>query len=168
MIRVGDIVIGRLDILGGCFTYGNRIAIGEIFADESLSWYGKLKAAHKELYGYTCRLLPRRWRYKRLAAIIEGIRSWMEKEQKLLHYTPTNDEVAAGLEEFGKKVGAMATVKALGKAYGKDPDEILRWSYSKVFGILYTDLEETMYNRRYTKVVRNKPYNNGRKYSRGR
>lgn len=168
MIRIGDIVIGTLDIEGGRFTYGNRIAIGDIFSDESLSWYGKLKAAHKELYGYSCRLLPRKWRYNRLNVIVEGVRAWVAKEQELLHYTPTNDEVTAGLEEFGKKVGSLATVKALAKAYSKDPDDILRWSYSKVFGILYTDLEETLYNRRYSKVIHSKSQSNGRKYQRGR
>ena len=58
MIRIGKIVVGSLDIEGGEFTYGNRIALGAILSDESRSEYQRLKAAFRELYGYSCRLLP--------------------------------------------------------------------------------------------------------------
>jgi len=50
----------------------------------------------------------------------------------------------------------MGTVKALAKAYAKDPDEIFKWKYSKVFGILYSDLEEHKFRQRYNKVIEQK------------
>ena len=47
-------------------------------------------------------------------------------------------------------------IKALAKAYGKDPDEILRWQYGKVFGILYTDLEERKFEKKYQQQINGK------------
>lgn len=165
MIRIGDIVIGHLDIIGGEFTYGNRIAIGNIFGDEKKGIYRRLKEAHSEIYGYSCRWLPKRWRYKRLTAMAEGIRFWVEQEQAKLNYTPTADELAAGIEELGKKVGALSTIKSLAKTFATDPDVILRWPYSKVFGFLHLELQESNFNRRFSAVIKNKA--NG-KHSRSR
>ena len=50
----------------------------------------------------------------------------------------------------------MSTIKALAKAYGKDPDEILQWQYAKVFGILYTDLEERKFEKKYQQQINGK------------
>lgn len=164
MWRLGSIVLGGLDIEGGEFTYGNRIAIGEIFRSPEMGEYAKIAATHKELYGYSCRWWPVRWRYRRLERMMDGVLSWVRREQELLKYTPTNDELAAGIEEFGQRVGDLATIKALAKAYGAHPNEVLKWDYATVFGILYTDLEETKFNRRFTATIRNKSHhgNNAR------
>lgn len=140
---------------GGEFTYGNRIALGDIFAEEGKTEYQKLKAAFHEVYGYSCRLVPLRRRLAMLNDIAQGLLSWVEKEQKLLHYKPSPNELAAGIKELSERVGSMSTIKAIAKAYGRDPDEVLQWSYSKVFGILFTDLEEFNYQTRYNKIIEN-------------
>lgn len=161
MWRVGDIVIGRLDLRGGHFTYGNRIAIGMIFADAKASEYQKLKAAHKELYGYSCRWLPMTQRRKRLDEIVQAMIYWVEQEKTALDYTPTAEEQAAGIAQFNSEVGPMGTIKALAKAYSQDPDDVLKWDYAKVFEILRTDLAEVKYNRRFSAVARRNSKANG-------
>lgn len=153
MIRIGKIVIGRLDIAGGEFTYGQRIALGEILGDETRSEYQRLKDAFRELYGYSCRLLLPGRRVQAFARIVAGISEWVEKEQKLLCYEPTAAELAAGIRELSRRVGDLSTIKALAKAYSHDPDEVLCWDYAKVFGILYTDLEERKFEDKYSKVI---------------
>lgn len=153
MIRVHGIVLGRLDIEGGDFTYGNRIALGQIFQDDSVSAYKRLKSAFRELYGYSARLLPLRARVRRFTAISRGVTAWIKKEQALLHYEPTADELAAGLEDFSKRVGDINTPNALARKYGCDPEVILGWSYAKVFGILWSDLEDAKYQRKLNKII---------------
>lgn len=156
-IRIGRLKFGRLDLDGKDMTYGNRIALADIFTpQEGVTEYMQFCDAFRELHGFSARLVPLRLRIKRIYEITEGLRSWIEKEQQMLAYTPTSDEIAAGIEELGKKVGSMSTVKALAKAYGKDPDEILRWQYGKVFGILYTDLEERKFEKKYQQQINGK------------
>lgn len=147
------IVLHKINFEGSDFTYGSRIALGDIFGASGVTEYGMLKNAFRELYGFSARLLPVRWRVKAFNHIIAGLTSWIEKEQKMLQYTPSSDELAAGVKELGEKVGNMATIKALAKAYSKDPDEILEWDYAKVFGILYTDLEERKYEKKLNKRI---------------
>ncbi len=156
MIRIGKIVVGSLDIEGGEFTYGNRIALGAILSDESRSEYQRLKAAFRELYGYSCRLLPLGLRMRLFDRLVAGLTAWIRREEELLHYEPTAEEVAAGVGELTRRVGHFATLKALAKAYGRDPDEVLGWDYAKVFGILQTDLEEHKFEERYAKVIHDK------------
>lgn len=152
MTRVGRIAIGRVSLKDGSFTYGTRIALGGIFADASMSEYRRLAAAFRELYGYSPRLVPPRLRHRLLKGIAEDFKAWVDREQQLLAYDPTPEEERAGIKELARKVGDFSTVKALGKAFGKDPDEVLRWEYSKVFSILFTDLEEQKYERRLSKA----------------
>lgn len=155
MIRIGGYILGRVDMEGGEFTYGNRIELGSIFASTEKTEYQKLKAAFREVYGYSCRLVPFRRRLAMLNDLAQGLLSWVEKEQRLLKYKPSPNEVAAGIKELSERVGSMSTIKAIAKAYGRDPDEVLRWNYGKVFGILFTDLEEYKYRQRYNKILEN-------------
>lgn len=135
------------------FTYGNRIAMSDIFGNEALNEYEQMKAAFKELHGFDAKWLPIRRRIKAFQNIAQGLKRWIDQEKELLNYEPSADELAAGVKELGKKVGNLSTIKALAKAYGKDPDEVLKWDYSKVFGILYTDLEERKYENRLNKRI---------------
>ena len=143
-------------MLAGEFPYGARIELGQILADTNRSEYRRAKDAWIALYGWSPRFMPPLLRAKRLKEMLEGFTSWLEKEQQMLHYTPTPDEAAAGYEAFCKKVGVTGTIYALAKSFGADPDDILRWPYAKVFGILYHDLEELKYGRAYDKVLTNK------------
>lgn len=153
MIRLGNLVLGGIDIPAGDFTYGNRIALGQIFADESTSAYKRLCAAFRELYGYPARLLPLKRRVRVLTALSRGVAEWIEKEQQLLTYEPSQDEKAAGLEEYAHRVGDISTPNAIAGKFGLDPDTVLRWPYAKVFGILWADLEGAKYERKLNKVI---------------
>lgn len=148
--------IRRYNMLEGTFPYGARIELGEIFKDESRSELQRGYDAWKALYGWSAKLMPIRLRAKRLTEMIEGLTEWIKKEQQMLNYTPTADEVAAGYEAYCKKIGVTGTIYALAKSFGVDPDVILRWPYAKVFGILYHDLEELKFSRAYDKVLVNK------------
>ena len=107
MIRIGRLKFGRLDLDGKDMTYGNRIALADIFApSQGKTEYAQFCEAFKELHGYSARLVPLPLRVKRIYEITEGLRSWIEKEQQMLKYTPSSDEIAAGIEELGKKVGS--------------------------------------------------------------
>lgn len=163
MIRIGGYILGRVDMWGGEFTYGNRIELGNIFAEEGKTEYARLKAAFREIYGYSCRLVPFRYRLSMLNDIAQGLLSWVEREQKLLKYKPTPNELAAGIKELSERVGAMSTIKAIAKTYGRDPDEVLQWNYGKVFGILFTDLEEFNYQSKYNRILEDEHKRHGRK-----
>lgn len=135
------------------FTYGQRIAIGQIFTDESRSEYQRMADAWKELYGWPCRLMPPKMRHKRLNRMLEGLQKLIDLEQMMLDYKPTAEEERAGIKDYAKRVGDMGTLKALAKAYAQDPDKVLEWKYGKVFGILQTDLEEYKYQTRLQRVM---------------
>lgn len=156
MYRIGRYTFGKLDIAGGRFTYGNRIAVGIIFSNDELTDYKKLKALYNELYGYSADWLPRSKRFKVLDRLAEGMADWVKKEQAMLHYEPKDEEKRAGIDDYSKKVGDFATIKALAKEYAQDPDTILKWDYGKVFGILYANLEEHKYHERYQRVIDDK------------
>lgn len=169
-LKIGKYTLGKLDLDGKDLTYGQRIALAEIFAPaEGVSEYTQLCNAFKELHGFSAKLLPLKARVRRIGEIVNGLQSWIEKEQQLLDYKPSADELAAGVEELGKKVGSMSTLKAIAKAYGKDPDDVLAWEYGKVFGILFTDLEERKFEERLMKQKEKKyaEHNNRRVYHNG-
>lgn len=138
----------------GEFTYGARIAVGEIWQREGLREYERLKLAWREMYGYDAKLLwPLGVRVRRLIRLREGLEYWFRLEADTLKAEPTAEQLRAGIRELGEKIGEMGTIKALAKDYHVDPDEVLQWPWGKVYGILLTDLEEHKYNERLTKVV---------------
>lgn len=130
------------------FTYAMRIELADIFADETLSPYHRLKAAFVAVHGYSPTLLPIKRRVRELTAIAEEFGQMVDEEEAALHYEPTAEEVAAGISDYNKKVGHLGMVKSIAQTYSRDPDEVLQWPWSKVFGILLTDLEEYKYNQR--------------------
>lgn len=144
----------EIDIKGGKLTFGQRIELGKI-AQSGVSDSEIFEQIIFLLY----KIKPRPRQYKKYISYfnhaIEGLKFWIEQE-KLLNYECSPEERAAGIKEFTSKVGEFATIKALAKAYAKDPDEILEWEYGKVFGILYTDLEEYKFNQRYNKILQAK------------
>lgn len=150
-VTIFGITFGTRNVAAAEFTYAQRIELGKIFGDEQRSEYRRLVDAYKVLYGYSPRWLPFAFRYRRLQRLLEDFGRWIEIEQAQLDYKPDAAEIAAGVEELGKRIGAMGTLKALAKAYSTQPDKVLRWGYATVFGILYTDLQEYYYNKRLTK-----------------
>jgi len=148
--------IRKINIVEGDFTYGQRLAIDDIFQNAELSEYGKLKACFVELYGWTPRILPPRMRVRWIDDMVAGIEHWVRVEQATLKYEPTEDERKAGIEDYSKNVGHLANIKALAKDYGIDPDALLAWKWAKVYGIMLTDLESFRYQQRLTEVSNRK------------
>lgn len=142
----------KIDIKGGKFTFNQRIELGNIIKSSG-SDFDKCVKVLKCLYG---NLPAAALRLKYFEEIMDGLQYWFEQEKTLLKYDPTADEMAAGIRDYSQKVGDFGTVKSLAKAYNQDPDMILNWEYGKVFGILYTDLEEYKYNQRFNKVLESK------------
>lgn len=145
----------HIDIKSGELTFGQRIDLGKILANDTSS-LEKFQKVFECLHKFK----PIESEYPKLldyfTEIIEGIKFWIECETTMLKYDPSSEEIQAGVKELSKNTGEFSTVKALAKAYHKDPDEILKWEYGKVFGILYTDLEEHKFQLRYNKVIESK------------
>lgn len=149
MIRIGKYAVGKID-WDKDFTYGHRIELERIFTSEERD-YWKMSEAFSLFYGFSRKVLPMGMRLQVFESIAEGFRGWIEKERTLLDYQPSEEELRAGIRDLSAKVGNMTTVKALAKTYGTDPDTILQWPYSKVFILLYTDLEERKFEKKLSK-----------------
>ena len=145
----------KIDIKSGKMTFGQRIELGSIFSSEE-SEIDKFEKVFRCLHSFTPNPVDYEFLIEYLNDVISGIKFWIEKETTLLVYEPTPEELRAGVRELSRKVGEFGTIKALAKAYSKDPDEVLKWEYGKVFGILYTDLEEYKFQVRYNKVIESK------------
>lgn len=145
--------MNRIDIKAGDLTYGQRIELGGIFSDPNSDDLKRFKRTMECLHGAATDMAASEELVGYFEEIIEGLTYWAEQENALLKYEPSDEEKRAGIEEYSRKVGEFGTVKSLAKAYNQDPDTILQWKYSKVFGILYTDLEEYKFNKRFNKEL---------------
>lgn len=153
---VKHINLSKIDIKAGEMTFGQRIELGKIFENQSLNDFQKFTKTFQCLYKYTPDITEVEKLSTHFEEIVTGLRSWIERENTMLQYTPTADEIRAGINELSKKIGEMGTIKALAKNYTTDPDEVLKWQYGKVFTILFTDLEEYKYRLRFEDVIRKK------------
>ena len=156
MLRLGNVIIGHVNIKEGEFTYGNRLYMADVFAEEGLTEWQSLAKIYTDIYGYNPKWLLRRVRLARFKELVEGIKFWAEAESRELHRVPSAEELRAGIEEVSKARGAMATIKALAKDFAQDPDKILQWPWAKVYGILRDDLKEAEFTEKLHKQQMNK------------
>lgn len=140
----------QVDIKGGQMTFGQRIELGQIITNPDLSEFEQFKQS------MLC--LDPKWTVSQIRAgikywhkVLEGIKYWVEREKTELKYNPTPEELAAGIEILSLRVGEMSTIMALAKEFAKDPDEVLKWKYGKVFNILFTNLQSYLYRDRLEK-----------------
>ena len=159
-MTIRQVLKNRVDVKSGDITYGSYLAVRKQLAEtkeyDLAFMVSVIKAIHSEYKYGVGDIVHIKAMVNYFNSIVEGVAHWAEQEKELLAYEPSEEEIRAGVKEYSQKVGEFATVKALAKNYGKDPDEVLEWKYSKVFGILYTDLEEYHYNQRYSKVLERK------------
>ena len=141
-----------IDIRGGKLTYGQRIELGQILSDDKKPASRKYIETMQCLYPEWKDSFDSQW-IAHFQEVVDGIEFWINKEKTMLRYQPTGEELAAGCQELGAKLGPMMTVMTLAEKFGCDPDQILEWEYGKVFGLLYADLENFKFQRRYRKVV---------------
>lgn len=154
-MTVEKILLSKIDIKAGKMTFGERIDLGKIFQTDQPAFL-KMEQVFECLHKYTPLIEDYNALMPYFEEIVNGIEHWIIQEQEKLKYAPTAEEISAGIMDLSNKIGYYGTVKALAKTYGKDPDEILKWEYAKVFGILYTDLEEHRFSVAYNKVLENK------------
>lgn len=140
-----------VDVKGGQMTFAQRIELGQILASKELSESAKCIACLRCLVpDFSIANLQEYLGYWH--EVIEGMLWWVQKENADLKYEPTDEEREAGIEQLYKSTGHMATVMALAKDYGTDPDEIMSWKWGKVFNILYVNLQQHKFERRLMKV----------------
>lgn len=141
-----------IDVRGGKMTYGQRIELGSILANDKLSDVDRYVATMRCLYPWWKKSFATKW-VAHYQEVVNGVEFWAKQERDKLSYTPTAEELAAGVNDLGRKLGPMMTVMAMAEKFSKDPDEVLGWEYGKVFGLLYADLESYKYQKRYHKVM---------------
>ena len=146
-----------LDLLQESF--GTRIELGKLFEKSATDPIACYKGVMR-IFGKSDRLT--RSGYKFFYEVVQSMERLARQEKIMLKNEPTAEERSAGITDYLKNVGEMATIKSLAKQYSKDTDEILQWKYGKVFGILYADLEESKFQRRYDKVIEQKMKRNRR------
>lgn len=150
----------KIDIKGGKLTFSNRIELGKIFetakeGDEMTVIRAVAKCLHNIDLGAIDAVNIKFW-VQYFDEICDGLKYWIEAEQRMLKYTPSIDEQNAGIMELSQRIGYMGTIKSLATRHGKSPDEVLEWEYGTVFGILYADLEESKFKDRYRKIIESK------------
>ena len=144
----------RIDIKGGHFTFAQRIEIGKIMTEETEPLV-KAVLVINCLHGFRPRpkMLIRIQDY--IKEIFEGLLFWINAEKRL-KYDPTPEEEAAGIMDLSKSVGDLGTIQMLSEKYSQDPDTILGWEYSKVYGLLLVSLENYKFSKRMDKVIEKK------------
>jgi hypothetical protein len=149
--------IKKVNVEGGELTFMQRIELGKIIgseADPCRSLRDVMRCLHGvEVDFGDAKAL--RWYAAYFEEIVKGIAFWCDKE-KLLKYEPTPEEARAGIEQLSRNVGEYGTLVAIARSFAADPDEVLKWEYGKVFGILYTDCEQAKFQRRYQKIIEQK------------
>lgn len=128
-------------------TFSQRIELGQILTNKNLSEYQKFRR--------TMLCLDPEWKMSDMRASMEyfeevlaGIHWWVDKEARELKYTPSPEELAAGIDVLGKLTGEMGTIMAIAKEFSVDPDEVIEWKYGKIFNILFTNLQSHLYRVR--------------------
>lgn len=157
-------MLERINIKGGKLTYGQRIDLGDLFASQK-SEVEKFKEAFRILHDKTpdfSNMKEMQMYVEYFQQIVDGLQFWFEKEKQLLDYKPEQEEIRAGIKELSEKIGSFGTIKTLARNYSQDPDNILKWEYGKVFGIIYTDFEEFKYQKKLHKQYEQKMKNNGK------
>lgn len=149
-------MLKEIDVKAGDITYGQRLELGEIFQNSETSDRQKYEQAILCVYGEKPNILNARQYVRLFNGIVEGLQHWTEIESKLLQYEPTSDERLAGVEQYQKAVGNLATLHSIARSFGQDPDTVWNWKYSKVFGILLNDLESHKYQQRLNKLISSK------------
>ena len=137
------------DIEAWGFTFGQRIGLGIIY-NSQLSDIKKFQKIFHCLENRKPKF-EEVTSWKEYLSIVDiVVYYWMLKET-LLKYEPTPDELKS-LENidnsiYDKDDPAGNTIRTLARIYNADPADVLNWEYSKVFRILFDDLEKSNHER---------------------
>lgn len=149
-------MIQRVDIKAGEMKYWQRIELGRILTSKELDDARRFTQAIECMTERKIELSEYPEAMEYFKEIVEGITLWVQRENSELQYTPTTEELQAGIEELSKELGDFATANELAKNYGKTPEEVLNWEYHLVFAILRDDSKKNRYRTRLTKIMNGK------------
>lgn len=149
-------MIERVDIKAGELKYWQRIELGRILTSTELDDTQRFLKAIECMVERELEISEYVEAMEYFQEIVAGITLWVERENSELQYTPTTQELQAGIEELSKEVGDFGTANELAKNYGKTPEEVLDWEYHVVFAILRDDAKKNKYRTRLTKIMNGK------------
>lgn len=149
-------MIERVDIKAGELKYWQRIELGRILTSTELDDTQRFLKAIECMVERELEISEYVEAMAYFQEIVAGITLWVERENSELQYTPTTQELQAGIEELSKEVGDFGTANELAKNYGKTPEEVLDWEYHVVFAILRDDAKKNKYRTRLTKIMNGK------------
>lgn len=149
-------MIQKVDIKAGELKYWQRIELGRILTSKEFDDTQRFLKAIDCMVERELEINEYVEAMEYFQEIIAGITLWIERENSELQYTPTTQELQAGIEELSKEVGDFGTANELAKNYGKTPEEVLDWEYHVVFAILRDDAKKNRYRTRLTKIMNGK------------
>lgn len=149
-------MIQRVDIKAGELKYWQRIELGRILTSKEFDDTQRFLKAIDCMVERELEINEYVEAMEYFQEIIAGITLWIKRENSELQYTPTTQELQAGIEELSKEVGDFGTANELAKNYGKTPEEVLDWEYHVVFAILRDDAKKNRYRTRLTKIMNGK------------
>lgn len=124
-------------------------AIRTLMSDKVANIKTKLKKLKKllHIHFYTLR------KTAKVKAVFQCLEHFYQIEIKMkVDYSP--EEKLAEIEKVPHDDNAIAI--SLARMFSKDPEEILRWQYIKVLGVLNQLNEESLYQKRLQKVYESK------------
>ncbi len=138
------------------FSYGQRIELGKLFADDEATDVDKFKGAFRICYDYEVRAVEFKTLMPIFESIANGLKYWLEAENAMLASEPSADEVAAGCREYAQKVGELGQVVSIAKDFSILPNDLLKRPYSEIFGIMVADHERAKFEKRLNEVMTKK------------
>lgn len=135
------------DINSWGLTFGQRIGLGNIYISQGTD-FEKFEKVFILLEGRKPEKEDLTNRVEYLSNVAIGFSYWMFQET-LLKYEPTKEEQKAlnTNVDYISTDPAGNTVRALARNYNVEPADVLNWEYSKVFKILFDDLEKSKRER---------------------
>lgn len=149
-------MIQRVDIKAGELKYWQRIELGRILTSKELDDAQRFLKTIECMVERELEINEYVEAMEYFQEIVEGVALWIKRENSELQYTPTSQELQAGIEELSREVGDFGTANELAKNYGKTPEEVLDWEYHVVFAILRDDAKKNKYRTRLTKIMNGK------------
>lgn len=140
------------DIKAGDFTYGERIQLGRIMADQEMGDYERIRQVILCLHEIDCTPQTASELADYVQSIIEGFAFWVEQERQQLYIPPTPEEMQAGIDQLSKACGDMGNVVTLAEAFHCSFEEIYNKPYPEVFTIQKIHTERAKYERRLNQV----------------
>lgn len=141
----------KIDVQAGALTYGQRLELGKVLGGDGTD-VDKFVGVFRVLYGEEVKPKDYIRRYAEFVEICDGIRYWVDAEQRLLHYEPTAEELRAGCRTL--QTTELGAAIRLAKDFGCKPADIFAMAYSDVFAILWHNKEMADYEKRLAKIQR--------------